>query len=430
MRNFKLVAWLVAVYFTLAVSIASTSGILNHPPEPGDGHDYDMIAVTLLKGLGFGYAWSDSEWRSPYELSGDALYEQLLTRQGDFTETAYRPPALPYALAALYRVFGREFWIWRVLNMALASVAYGIAMLLATRVAGTIGGLAVFFLALADTQYLAHANSFLTEIPASLVIMLTLFQLFNLASRNESKPKLVGSICGLGILIRNSFSLFLPGIIAAFYFQRVRQVGKSRASHESMRLCLCALLFVLPWGIRNVAVTGAFFPLGTQGGMNSVEGYSDETLAAGGLSNLHAFARVNSKAQAICAERALMGIQCEVFSAQFTQQEARRWIGENLMKIPELALLKLHSLWYRDTTLFQRWLAAFAFLGLLCATSYALRYSVLVPCVSITLGVMATWSAMNGRFLVPLHPALALGVVGIFQRLSSTGPRNRNTSES
>ena len=46
---------------------ASTSGALREPPETGDGHDYDAIAFNVWQGRGFGYQWSDENWRKPYE---------------------------------------------------------------------------------------------------------------------------------------------------------------------------------------------------------------------------------------------------------------------------------------------------------------------------------------------------------------------------
>ena len=48
------------------------------PPETGDGHDYDAIAFNVWQGRGFGYHWSDENWRKPYQ--GIPRYRLLLTR--------------------------------------------------------------------------------------------------------------------------------------------------------------------------------------------------------------------------------------------------------------------------------------------------------------------------------------------------------------
>ena len=53
--------------FGIYVMRASTSGALREPPETGDGHDYDAIAFNVWQGRGFGYDWSDENWRKPYE---------------------------------------------------------------------------------------------------------------------------------------------------------------------------------------------------------------------------------------------------------------------------------------------------------------------------------------------------------------------------
>ena len=63
--------------FGIYVMRASTSGALREPPETGDGHDYDAIAYNVWQGRGFGYQWSDEDWRKPYE--GIPRYRLLLT---------------------------------------------------------------------------------------------------------------------------------------------------------------------------------------------------------------------------------------------------------------------------------------------------------------------------------------------------------------
>ena len=67
------------ITFGIYVMRASTSGALREPPETGDGHDYDAIAFNVWQGRGFGYEWSDENWRKPYE--GIPRYRLLLTRR-------------------------------------------------------------------------------------------------------------------------------------------------------------------------------------------------------------------------------------------------------------------------------------------------------------------------------------------------------------
>ena len=41
------------------------------PPIPGDGQDYDNIALQILRGRGVAVDFRDEEWRRPYERSND-----------------------------------------------------------------------------------------------------------------------------------------------------------------------------------------------------------------------------------------------------------------------------------------------------------------------------------------------------------------------
>lgn len=41
-------------------------GVWTSAPEVEDGPDYDNIAYNVAKWRGFGFQWSDPEWRAPY----------------------------------------------------------------------------------------------------------------------------------------------------------------------------------------------------------------------------------------------------------------------------------------------------------------------------------------------------------------------------
>lgn len=107
---------------------------LDHPPEAGDGPDYDAIAFNIWQGRGFGYHWDDPAWRRPYE--GRPWYASLLDRHSDFYSTTYRPPAMPVLLAAVYAVSDRNFAAWRILNCAIMAGAVTIAAVTAGDLAG------------------------------------------------------------------------------------------------------------------------------------------------------------------------------------------------------------------------------------------------------------------------------------------------------
>ena len=88
--------------FGIYVMRASTSGALREPPETGDGHDYDAIAFNVWQGRGFGYEWSDENWRALRRIPGTAA-----DHSPSIHPTTYRPPAMPYSFG-VYAVTGTK----------------------------------------------------------------------------------------------------------------------------------------------------------------------------------------------------------------------------------------------------------------------------------------------------------------------------------
>ena len=118
------------VYLTRIVN----GGGFREPPEAGDGHDYDAIAFNVWTGRGFGYEWSNADYRKPYE--GIRRYGGLLSRQSEYYPTTYRPPGMPYLLSAVYAVMGRNFAAWRVVNCGIMAGAVTTAAAIAAQFAG------------------------------------------------------------------------------------------------------------------------------------------------------------------------------------------------------------------------------------------------------------------------------------------------------
>src|SRR5688500_12123839 len=86
--------------FSSYLSTAMKDGGLHAPPEAGDGHDWDAVAFNIWRHGRFGFAWSDPEWRRPYE--GVRGYESLLERRSEYYPTTYRPPGAPTLIALVY----------------------------------------------------------------------------------------------------------------------------------------------------------------------------------------------------------------------------------------------------------------------------------------------------------------------------------------
>src|SRR5687767_10870124 len=142
--------------FAIYVNRASNSGALREPPESGDGHDYDAIAFNVWQGRGFGYHWSDENWRKPYE--GIPRYRLLLTRKSEYYPTTYRPPAMPYLLSAVYAVTDRNFAAWRVVNCGVMAGAVTTAAVIAAGFAGIPGATLTTVVALSSRELTRYSG--------------------------------------------------------------------------------------------------------------------------------------------------------------------------------------------------------------------------------------------------------------------------------
>ena len=61
----KALSFAVIFFVTFGVLAARISTPdLYDPPPGGDERDYEALAYNLWKGRGFGYFWSDAEWRA------------------------------------------------------------------------------------------------------------------------------------------------------------------------------------------------------------------------------------------------------------------------------------------------------------------------------------------------------------------------------
>ena len=169
--------------FGIYVMRASTSGALREPPETGDGHDYDAIAFNVWQGRGFGYHWSDENWRKPYE--GIPRYRLLLTRQSEFYPTTYRPPAMPYLLSAVYAITGRNFTAWRVVNCGITAGAVTTAAIISAQFAGIPAAVITAAILLQSRELTRYSGMFMTEPLATLMLALLAWTWVRNAQRRD-----------------------------------------------------------------------------------------------------------------------------------------------------------------------------------------------------------------------------------------------------
>ena len=403
LRRLAFVAIFVAS-FGIYVMRASTSGALREPPETGDGHDYDAIAFNVWQGRGFGYQWSDEEWRKPYE--GIPRYRLLLTRKSDFYPTTYRPPAMPYLLSAVYAIAGRNFTAWRVVNCAVTAGAVTTAAIISAHFAGIPAAVVTAAILLQSRELTRYSGMFMTEPLATLMLALLAWTWVRNARDGWTVKRAVLSGIAMGGLLaaRTIFILttpvlmILPGKDLSF---------GSRLAWKMKAICLVvAIVVISPWWIRNIVVLDAFMPLGTQGGINLPMGFGPRALRSQGI-----WASNPGDGWPEIAALKLDIVTSEVMLAKHRQQLTLNWMRENPRLVLHLMRLHVTQELKPGRDFYSKWLLPGAAVGAAILWKFPGAWVlVLIVCANV-MSIAMTYSA-GGRFMVPVQPLLAALIGG------------------
>jgi hypothetical protein len=388
--------------FAMFVQRTVSAGVMHDPPETGDGHDYDAIAYNVWQGRGFGYYWSDPGWREPYR--GIRRFRLVLRRKSEYYPTTYRPPAMPYLLSAVYSVAGRNFGAWRVVNCAIMAGAVTTGAIIAAQFGGIGAAVAAATLALFSPHLTYYSQRFLTEALATLLLALVAFVWVRAARDGWTVARAVTSGVMFGALLaaRSIFVLSLPVVLLL--------PGKGApglAVWRAKALCIVtALVVISPWWIRNIMVTDAFMPLGTQGGINLPMGFGPRALASDGIW------RSNPEdGWPEIAAQDLGRVESEVQLAKFRTASTLGWMRDHPIEVTRLMGLHVWQEIRPRGDCYSDWLLPAAVLAVIFMRN--------VPGVAV-LGLIAvanvamiamTYSA-GGRFMVPLEPPLVALVGG------------------
>ena len=392
------------VAFTTYVLRAHGTGTLTYPAERGDSFDYEAIAFNLWKGNGYGYNWSDPEFRAPYEKF--PRYGDVLRRHSSYYPTTYRPPALPYLLSLLYKVAGRNFAAWRILNCAIVAGAVTLAAAVSVHFAGLAAGPVAAALLLQSPQLTRYSQMFMTEGLAMFLIAL----LACIWLRQVRKQWTLGSAVASGLVlgglmaVRSIYMIWVPMAL----FAPGRDPGGQRWAWRAKGICLLACLVVIgPWWVRNIAVTGAFMPAGTQAPLNLPAGFGPQALQYEGLWR----SIRDDEPKKLQAENIdPYSVTFEVRLAQARSARTLAWMREHPTDVARLMGLHVwQELRPRGHLLWDLLLPAAAIAAVVFRKSPGIGIIVLMVAANIV-SVALTWGA-GGRFMIPVQPLL-LALVG------------------
>lgn len=385
--------------FGIYLMRASTSGALREPPETGDGHDYDAIAFNVWQGRGFGYQWSDENWRKPYE--GIPRYRLLLSRQSEFYPTTYRPPAMPYLLSVVYAIAGRSFTAWRLVNCGIMAGAVTTAAVMSAQFAGIPAAVITAAILLQSRELTRYSGMFMTEPLGALMLALLAWTWVRNARDGWTTRRAIASGIVMGGLLAARTIFILTTPILLILPGNDRSFG-SKLAWKTKAMCLAVAIAVIsPWWIRNIVVLDAFMPLGTQGGINLPMGFGPRALRSQGV-----WASNPGDGWPEIAALKLDIVTSEVLLAKHRQTLTLNWMMENPGQVLHLMRLHVSQELKPGRDFYSRWLLPAAGVSALILWRFpGVWVLALMVCGNI-LGVAMTYSA-GGRFMVPVQPLLA-----------------------
>ncbi len=388
-----------------------------------DGIFYDNVAFNLNQGNGFVVDLQAQPWRSKYVEANenapvDGNYDWLMPVKGT-GPTALRLPGYPFALAAIYRVFGHRPAVARIFGCVFVSL--GIALLLtfcALRWGYLQAVIAAATVAL-DFSVMQSAGTLASESLAVLVLAIT----FLLIVRAWETPT-HGSwfAAGIGfaalVLIRGIWSLGLLIMIAMLVVGYVLPLVRKRMTRVKLNhfvaFLAAATIFAMPWWVRNCVVTEHFTPFGTAGSCGFVGAYCDESLADHGQWQADVYNDNQIEVQATVDMDSVNLAHLEYLIGQASLRKTKDWCFENWNRLPKLMFSRALSHWglFNPSVpmIFQVanvWLVVVGLIGCFCCTD---RLRLVFICVLVldTILVMLTWEHL-GRYAIPIRPVVHIG---------------------
>lgn len=461
MKSISASAWphaaLVLAALVLAVfqlTAIARNNLYSLPPKPlGDGPEYENLAYHVWQGKGFRVNNQDPGWRTVYEASADEYSLQLNADPRDMLSTG-RPPLLPAMIAGCYSIFGRGplgFAAVRTVSALLLAVGGAMAVgLTAIYLAGlrtaqgkpamsktaiAAGALTTLLLMASNRTLREYATDFLTEPVAFFLmqwwILLAAALAYKASQRSTFTTAIgLGGVLGLMVMARSIFVVWLPGLWLLLLLGLPGSLRK-RTQVASLTL-LMALTVCLPWWARNIIVLEQWMPLGTQGPITLLGGYSDEALAAAGewqfAPEMQLREELKQDPQWLAAEN---DIQREIIVSQTARRRLRDWIQTHWQDLGAMFWGRLLTHWnpYSGRSLIWKLLALAGVVGVLSRVRPGIpssggddpRFENMLWMISVLLiglPILSSLVAMGlyttgGRFLVPLY--------GVISTLSGIG---------
>ncbi len=233
--SFKYILIIVLIGLILRIAFC----LLVPVPVTKDSYGYNKLALSLASGNGLAY-----DMKNP---------------------TLFRGPVYPLFLSGIYSIFGYNFTIARIAQSLLGAAMCLVFFYLSRQYLDkTLSKQVLIALAL-HPVLIALSSSLLSELLFTFLLGLSAIALtYGFGKKNNLAYFISGLLFGVTTLTRSITAYFAPFLLCAqliFYKNK-----KLILSHITLFLC-GQLLLILPWTLRNYAVSGQFCPVATGGGI-------------------------------------------------------------------------------------------------------------------------------------------------------------------
>ena len=193
----------------------------------------------------------------------------------------YRPPLYPLFLATVFKVFGSDVDVVRVVQGVMSTLTCGLLFLIGRHVDRDRVGLIAAVMGGVYPLFVFFAGVLMVE---TLLILLAVLSLYlTLEFQNEPsirRAAVLGVSLGLGALCKPvmlAWAVLLAGGLLISPAGVTSGGGSKPATARHVMAMIAALCLVIaPWTMRNYAVTGYLVPISSNAGMNLLVGHEPE----------------------------------------------------------------------------------------------------------------------------------------------------------
>lgn len=228
--------------------------------------DYFLLLLIFLLALFLRVIYLPQIAKEP-PISDEAGYDEaamnLISGQGYgmFGYKSYQPPLYPFFLAGIYRLFGHNYIMVKVIQMILGSfgciLLYSIAKIVFN---GRIGLVSAFIYALYDGFIFLNGHLLTENLFVLLILFFVLFLLRFSKTENLFLLMFSGVLIGLAALTKTNVLVSVPFLCIWFWTR-----SKKWVLHSSV-LILFIGMTISPWTIRNYLILRHFVPIATYTG--------------------------------------------------------------------------------------------------------------------------------------------------------------------